>query len=166
MNEAKPIGIDEGGKDPLKIAIVTLLNQYPALDGRVVSFQGLEADYGISIEPESGALVYTETEYITGNVRQDCQFPFFVVYRSGATSEFEKMNITEFLDTLGSWLGKEPITVDGKAYQLTSYPEVSGGRKIKRIVRFNSYALDPNENRTRDWVLPVTVEYTHEYQKW
>ena len=166
MNEAKPIGIDAGGKEPLKLAVITLLNQYPALDGRVVAFQGLDKDSGISIEPESGTLVYTETEDILGNVRQDCQFPFFVVYRSGASSEFEKMNITEFLDALGSWLAKETISVNGTEYQLTSYPEVSGGREIKRIVRFNSYALDPNENLTRDWVLPVTVEYTHEYQKW
>lgn len=165
MNETKPIGVDEGGSEPLKLAIVTLLNQYPDLNGRVVSFQGLGEDSGISIEPESGTLVYTETEDILGNVRQECQYPFFVVYRSGASSEYQKMTINEFLDSLGSWLGKETISVDGAEYQLTAYPEISGGRKIKRIVRFNSYALEPNENRTQDWVLPVTVEYTHEYQK-
>ena len=166
MNKVKPIGVDEGGKEPLKIAIVSLLNQYPALDGRVISFQGLEEDSGISIEPESGTLVYAETEDILGNVRQDCQYPFFVVYRSAASSEYLKMNINDFLDQLGSWLGKETISVGGTEYQLAAYPEISGGRKISRIVRFNSYALEPNENRTQDWVLPVTVEYTHEYQKW
>ena len=166
MSETKPIGIDEGGKEPLKAAIVTLLNQYPGLDGRVVTFQGLEEDSGISIEPESGTLVYTETEDILGNVRQACQYPFFVVYRSAASSGHQKMAINEFLDKLGSWLGRETISVGGTEYQLSAYPEIASGRKINRILRFNSYALDPNENRTRDWVLPVTVEYTHEYQKW
>ena len=166
MTEIKPIGVDEGGTESLKPAILFLVNRYPALDGRVISFQGLEEDNGISVEPESGTLVYTEREDILGNVLQQCQFPFFVIYRSGASSEFQKMNINGFLDTLGAWLCREPVTIDGEIYRLERYPDISGGRKIKRIIRFNSYALEPNENRTQDWVLPVTVEYTHEYQKW
>lgn len=166
MNNAKPIGVDEGGKEPLKLAVVSLLNQYPGLDGRNVTFQGLGEDSGISIEPESGTLVYAENEDILGNVRQVCQYPFFVIYRSGASSEYQKMSINEFLDTLGSWLCRETVSIDGVDHQLSAYPEISGGRKINKIVRFNSYALEPNENRTQDWVLPVTVEYTHEFQKW
>lgn len=166
MNNAKPIGVDEGGKEPLKLAVVSLLNQYPGLAGRTVAFQGLGEDSGISIEPESGTLVYAENEDILGNVRQVCQYPFFVIYRSGASSEYQKMSINEFLDTLGSWLCRETVSIDGVDHQLSAYPEISGGRKINKIVRFNSYALEPNENRTQDWVLPVTVEYTHEFQKW
>lgn len=166
MEERKPIGMDAEGAEPLKIAVMTLVNQFPGLDGKEITWQGLSEDGGIAVEPESGALVYTEETDIMGTVRQRCQFPFFVVYRSGAASEYQKMNVTRFLDELGAWLSREPVTLDGVAYRLLKYPEVEGGRKIEKIVRFNSYALERNENRTQDWVLPVTVNYTHEFEKW
>lgn len=165
-NKPKPISIDGSGFEVLKDAVLTLLNQYPWLDGQTISFMGLDENGGISVEPESGALVYSQTTDITGGVKQICQFPFFVVYRSGATNEYQKAKISEFLDALGTWLAKEPVTVDGVLETLTEYPSMSGNRKIVNIVRFNSYALSPNANNTQDWVLPVTVNYTHEFESW
>lgn len=166
MSEAKPIKTDGGGIEALKPAILTLINEYPALNGRVIVFQGLEEDSGISIEPESGALVYSERKDIVGNVRQECQFPFFVVYRSGASSEYQKLKINEFLDTLGAWLCREEVTIGGEAVRLPGYPHIAGGREISSVTRFNSYSLEPNENNTQDWVLPVTVNYTHKFTAW
>lgn len=166
MSEVKPISIDGGGFDILKNAMLALLNDYPGLDGRSVSYMGLGTDQGISMEPESGALVYTQTKDIIGNVAQICQFPFFVVYRSGASSEYQKMYISEFLDKLGAWLCCEPVSVDGEQIRLEKYPELTGDRKITSVVRFNSYAIAPNQNNTQDWVLPITVNYTHEFESW
>lgn len=166
MNENKPISVDGSGFDVVKSAVVTLLNQYPGLDGQIISYMGLDENGGISVEPESGALVYTETRDITGNVKQICQFPFFVVYRSGASNEYQKFKISDFLDTLGTWLAKEPVTVGETTETLKEYPDIYGNRKITSIVRFNSYALTPNPNNTQDWVLPVTVNYTHEFEAW
>ena len=166
MSEIKPISIDGGGFDVLKDAMLALLNEYPGLDGRTISYMGLGEDQGISMEPESGALVYTQTTDIIGNVAQTCQFPFFVVYRSGASSEYQKKNISEFLDNLGAWLCCEPVSIDGEEIRLEEYPGLTGDRKITRIVRFNSYAIAPNQNNTQDWILPVTVNYTHEFESW
>lgn len=163
MSEKNAIKSDVSGFDVLKQAVLALLNQYPGLDGRSITFSGLTEESGISMELESGALVYTERKFIDGTVRQDCQFPFFVVYRSGATSEFLKWNVNTFLDNLGSWLCKEKVSLDGSIHQLVEYPLLTGGRKIIDVTRFNSYSLDPNENGTQDWVLPVTVNYTHEF---
>ena len=118
------------------------------------------------MEPESGALVYSETKDIIGNVKQVCQFPFFVVYRIAATNEYQKFEVSTFLDTLGAWLAKEPVNTDGSIENLTEYPVMQGNRKITNIVRFNSYALEPNNNNTQDWLLPVTVNYTHEFESW
>ena len=39
-------------------------------------------------------------------------------------------------------------------------------RKITRITRSNSYGLEPNEDGVQDWLMPVTVEYTHEFDMW
>lgn len=163
MTEQKPISLDGIGFDVLREAVLELLNQYPGLDGRYIVYASLDKDGGISMEPENGALVYSERTDIIGGVVQECQFPFFVVYRIAATNENQKLNISEFLDTLGAWLCKEPVTIDRTAYQLNNYPELTGGRKITSVTRFNSYALDPNENGTQDWVLPVTVKYNHEF---
>lgn len=166
MNEVKPISQDGVGDEILKSAVLTLLNEYPALNGRKITFSGLEEDGGISMEPESGALVYTERKFIDGSVKHECQFPFYVVYRTGATTEYLKMNVNEFLDTLGAWICKEPITIDDTSYHLTEYPKLTGGRKITTVTRFNSYALEPNQNNTQDWVIPITVNYTHEFTLW
>lgn len=166
MSDEKPLSLDGVGFDILKTAVLTMLNEYPGLNGREITFSGLTMDDGISMEPESGALIYSETKNIIGEVTRQCQFPFFVVYRSGATNEFLKMNINDFLDTLGAWLSREPVAIDGVEYRLSAYPELTGGRKITNVTRFNSYALEPNENKTQDWVLPVTVNYTHEFETW
>lgn len=163
MTERKAIKSDSSGFEVLKYAVLSMLNEFPGLDGREITFSGLSVDDGLSMEPESGALVYTERKFIDGSVRQECQFPFFVVYRSGADSSFLKMNVITFLDTLGAWVCKEEVVIDGTTYQLNEYPPLLGGRKITEVTRFNSYALQPNENRTQDWVLPITVNYTHEF---
>lgn len=166
MEKPKPIGIEGEGYEILKTAVLGLLNQFPGLDGLVISFAGLTEDGGISMELESGALIYSETEDIIGNVKQECQFPFFVVYRTGATSEYLKMSVAEFLDTLGAWICREPVTINGTEHRLTEYPKLTGERKIKSVTRFNSYALEKNENNTQDWVIPITVNYTHQFTRW
>lgn len=166
MEEQKPINLDGEGFDILKDAVLELLNEFPGLDGREISFSSLTVDGGISLEPESGALVYTERKDILGGTTQECQFPCFVVYRSAATSEFQKLKVSTFLETLGAWVCKEPIILDGSAYQLTEYPKLNGNRKITGVTRFNTYALEENQNRTQDWVIPITVNYTHEFNMW
>lgn len=166
MSDNQSIKLDSGGLEALKPAVIALLNEYPALGDREITFQGLTENGGISIEPESGTLVYSEMPDIIGNVYQECQFPFLVVYRSNASSEYLKLNIHEFLDNLGAWLSMEPVNIDGTYYQLTAYPELPGNRKIKNIVRYNSYVMEENENQTQDWVIPITVNYTHKFTKW
>lgn len=166
MADLKPLGLDGTGYDILKDAVLTLLNQFPGLDGREITFSGLTEDGGISMEPDSGALIYAEKKDIIGGVHRECQFPFFVVYRSGASNPFLKMGTVEFLDTLGAWVCREPVTIDGAEHQLTEYPTLTGDRSITNVTRFNSYALEPNQNKTQDWIIPITVHYKHEFTMW
>lgn len=163
--QAKPISVDGEGFDILKNAIVELLNRYPGLNGMVIARSDLPEDGGISMEPDSGALVFAEQTDILGNVRQQCQYPFFVVYRVGATSEYYKARANDLIDKIGAWICCEPVTIGGTAYQLDGYPTLTGNRKITGATRFNSYALEPNENKTQDWLIPITVNYTHEFTR-
>lgn len=163
MAEIKPIGADPTGYEYLKRAVKALLNSYPGLDDQTIYFEELGEDAGIAFSADSGALVMSERRSITDHVTQTCQFPFLVVYRTTSTREFEKLNVSAFLDSLGKWICKEPVTIGGEPHRLTEYPAISDGRKITRVTRNNSYGTVPNANSSQDWVLPVSVQYTYEF---
>lgn len=165
-DEIKPIGVDVTGNQILTTAIKELLAACPALEGEAIPFEELGEDGGLAFSADSGALIISERRSITDHVYQSCQFPFFVICRTSATREHEKLRVQEFLDLLGKWLCKEPVIIDGKAERLTAYPKLTDGRQITRITRSNSYGLEPNENNTQDWLLPVTVQYTNEFDMW
>ena len=162
-NEQKPIGVDASGYEVLTKAVSELLNQYPGLNGRIVQFEELEESSGIAFSANNGPLIMKETEDILGHVTQVCQYPFFVVYRTASTRSEQKVRIQTFFDSLGKWICGEPAEVNGEEIRIDAYPELSGGREIKRITRTNSYGIDPTEKGVQDWLLPVNVEYTNEF---
>lgn len=165
--EVKPIGSDTEGFASLNRAMLSLLSSYPGLKEREVVFETLKDGVsGLAIGTNSGALIITKRESITGHVWQNCQFPFFVIYRTGADREAEKLRVADFLNTFGLWLTRQPVVLNGTVYQLSAYPELTGGRKIKDVTIFNSYGVEPTEDGYQDWYLPVTVNYTNEYDPW
>ena len=161
--ETKPIGTDAGGYELLTKAVKVLLNEFPGLNGQKILFEEIEEESGLAFSADAGALVMSERRSITDHITQECQFPFLVIYRTSSTREFQKLNVSAFLDTLGKWICKEPVEIDGVTYKLTSYPTISDGRKITRITRNNSYGTAPNENKSQDWILPVSVQYIYEF---
>lgn len=164
-DQPQSIGKDFTGYDVLTEAMKNLLNQYPGLDGEYISFEDLSEDSGIAFSNNNGALVYNETVSVTAHVRQLCRYPFYIVYRVASNSERVKMNAQTFLDSIGKWLCKEPVTIDGTAHKLTAYPKLSEGRIIKKMTRDNTYGLEPNKDGVQDWILPVTVEYENEFDR-
>ena len=163
MEGIKVIAADPTGYEILTKAVKALLNQFPGLDGKTVYFEELGEESGLAFSADAGALVISERRSITDRVTQSCQYPFILVYRTTATREFQKLNVSSFLDSVGKWICKEPVEVNGKKEKLVSYPSLSDGRRIMRVVRNNVYATVPNENKSQDWVLPVTVQYTYEF---
>lgn len=166
MNELKPIGADVSGFEILTNAVLDLLSRFPGLNGREIFFEELGDDSGIAFSADNGALIMTERRSITDHVTQTCQYPFFVVYRTASTQEYQKLQVQAFFDALGKWICREPAVIDGEVVRLGSFPALSEGRRITRITRGNSYGLDPNENGVQDWLMPVTVEYTNEFNMW
>ena len=163
-DEITPIGIDGVGYEVLTKAVSELLNAYPGLsDEQTISFEGLDDTSGIAFSANNGALIMRETVDIIDHVTQECSYPFFVVYRSASTRPDVKVRIQTFLDSLGKWLCKEPAQVDGETVTLDAYPELANGRQITRVTRANSYGIDPNAKGVQDWLLPVTVTYTNEF---
>ena len=159
----EPIGIDATGYEVLTKAMSQLLNEYPGLNGRVVTFEGLDETSGIAFSADNGALIMSETVDIIDHVTQTCSYPLYIVYRSASTRPDQKVRIQTFLDSFGKWLCKEPAEIDGEIVVLDDYPDLSRDRKITRITRSNSYAVEPDAKGVQDWLLPVTVNYTNEF---
>ena len=166
MEDIKPIGVDSSGFDLLTKAVKDLLNQFPGLSGQRIYFEELGEESGIAFSADAGALVMSERRSITDYIRQECQFPFLVIYRTSASREFQKLNVANFLDSLGKWLCKEPVEIGEEVHRLFAYPELSSGRKIVKVTRNNVYGTTPNENGSQDWILPVSIQYTNECEMW
>ena len=166
MAEPQPIGKDVTGFDILTRAVRDLLNEFPGLEGRKIYFEELGESDGIAFSADAGALVMAERRSITNHITQTCQYPFLVVYRITATREFQKLHAAAFLDALGKWICKEPVESSGEQVRLEKYPVLSEGRKIIRISRDNAYGSVPNENKSQDWILPVSIQYTNEFDMW
>lgn len=166
MEELKPIGADVDGFEILTNAVLELLSQFPGLNGREILFEELGKESGIAFSANNGAMVMSERRSITDHVRQNCQYPFFIVYRTASTQEFQKLQVQAFFDAIGKWLCREPAVVNGETVRLKSYPALSDDRKITRITRSNSYGLEPSSDGVQDWLMPVTVEYTNEFDMW
>ena len=160
---ADPIGIDHEGYEVMTKAVSELLNSFPGLDGRIVRFEELDNNSGIAFSADNGALVMSERRDITDHIKQTCAFPFFLVYRSASTRAAQKVAIQTFFDSIGKWICNEPAEVNGQEIRLESYPELASGRKITKVTRNNSYGIEPDAKGVQDWLLPVTVEYTNEF---
>ena len=154
MAEAlKPIGLDGEGYDLLTEAIRSLLNEFPGLyPGETIKFEELGKTSGIAFSANNGALIMNEKTSVTGKVYQKCQYPFFVIYKTNADVEYQKINVQEFLNTLGRWLSKEAVNIGKIQYKLSEYPELTDNRVILKITRRNSYGLETNEDGVQEWL--------------
>lgn len=166
MEDVKPIGADVTGFEILTNAVLSLLNQFPGLNGREILFEELGESSGLAFSADNGALIITERRSIIDHVRQECQYPFYIVYRTASIEEYQMLNVQAFFDALGKWICREPVEVNGEMVRLMQYPALSEERKITRITRSNSYGLEANEDGVQDWLMPVTVEYTNEFDMW
>jgi len=165
--ENVPIKADSDGTEVLAVAMQELLNQYPGFAvGESITYEELEETSGIAFFADAGAVVMQEKVSITDHVRQKCQYPINIIYRTISTKERQKLRAQTLLDGIGKWICQEPVTIDGTTYQLKELPKLAGGRKIQSISRYNSYGAVPDSSGTQDWVLPVKIEYTNEFDRW
>lgn len=163
----KPVRYDVDGYDIVTNAIKDLLNQFPGLpEEDIIEFSTLSEESGIAFYPISGAVIATEKTSVTGKVEQICNYPFFVVFRSSGGSAKSKIGIKDFLDNLGKWLEKQPVTIAGETYILKKYPLLTEGRKITEIARQTpGYPEEPQENGVQDWVISLALKYRNIFYK-
>ena len=160
--------IDIDGTEAVSKVILTLLNTFPGLSqSQSIQFATLDETSGIGFFPTAGAAYLRDTESITGHVKQECLYPFNVVYRAASKSEKQRMRIKEFLDLLGKWLEQQPITLGTETYTLDSYPELaSGNRIITSINRATpAYLNAVYPDNIEDWAISIRLTYKNEFNR-
>ena len=165
--KSKPVKYDVDGYDIITNALKDLLNSFPGLHkGETIKFSTLEEDSGIDFHQISGPIIVTEKTSVIGKVNQLCNYPFYVVYRTSADSQNSKIDIKEFLDNLGKWLEKQPITIGGEVKKLKNYPVLTDGREITEIARQTPAYLDStSEGNVQDWVISLALKYRNIFYK-
>jgi len=163
--ETKVIGLDHSGCGVITEAVKEILNSFPGLT-ETIRFEELGETSGVAFTNDAGALVLTERRSITDHVVQTCQYPFLIVCRTAGTREAQKAATARFLDQIGKWICREPVETGGTKSVLSTYPKLIDGRKITKVTRSNIYGTAPNDNNSQDWLLPVVVDYTNEFELW
>lgn len=167
MANEKVVKYDIDGYEAVTSALRELLNQYPGLStSDEIAFSTLGEDSGKAMFPISGSVIETEKRSVTGKVTEVCLYPFYVIYRASGLNESRKAKVKEWLDTLGKWLEKKKVLIDGKEYQLEELPPLTEGRMFLSISRQTPAYLDTvNENKSENWAIYISARYQYEYQK-
>lgn len=169
MENEKIVKYDVDGYDTLTNAVMSLINQYPALkENEIIEFSILDTDSGMAMYPSPEAVINTEKTFITGRVLQECFYSMHIVYRTAAVSEKSRIRVKEWLDNMGRWLSKEPVVIDGETYKLNEYPPLADGRKIvsfDRNLQTQSHIDNTLENKGDDWVIKIVARYENEFYK-
>ncbi len=161
----KTIVYDFESQEIVTDALLALINSYPAMpDGEEVAFATLEGSSGIAMFPTSGAVIKSEKRAVTGDVEQECLYPAYIVYRAMGLSEGRRNDVKEWLDSLGRWLEKQAVDVDGTEHKISEYPDLGDGRRFERIYRASpGYLLAVNADGTEDWAIMITAQYRNEF---
>lgn len=165
MSDNKQVKYDVDGYDAVTSALRELLNQYPGLSPKEeISFATLGENSGKSMFPVSGAVIESQKKTITGKVTEVCLYPFYIIYRSGGLNENRRAKVKEWLDTLGKWLERKSVTIDGNEYLLKELPPLTDGRKFISIERQTPAHIDTvNENKSENWAIHILARYQYDY---
>lgn len=147
--------------------IQSLVNEYPSLqDDESFKFAMAPAENSLAVFPSVGATIQSERESITGHVTQMCIYPFNVVYKASGLREKNKIAVKEWLDDLGRWLGKQPITIGDRTYAIKDWPYIGESREIRNIqIQSPAAIASQNDDMTEDWILSMQLIYRNEFDR-
>lgn len=162
---SEQIRYDVSGNSVMTKILDELICSFPGWATEEPTFSSVGKEKGVGWYPVSDAIITSEKRTITGCVHQECQYPFYVLYRFSGGPENTRIAIKEKLDMLGEWLEKQEISIGAEKYRLDTYPSFAG-REIKSIRRTTpSYNANMYENGVSDWVVYITVTYQNDYKE-
>lgn len=146
------------GRDSVLLTneLLAFLNRYPDFQfGESIVFGDASHAEGLAMYPVSGALVISETEDIMGNHESNRQYPFYLVYKSGAGSASRAISIKGLLDSIGEWCEKQDYS---------AFNEL--GIEVTEISRQTVAAMESTEeNGTENWTIFISLYYTKRWSE-
>lgn len=166
MSAEKQVKFDAEGTEALTSALIDLLNTYPGLKpGERFQFATLGDSRGRAFFPAVGAVIDREDKDILGFTHQVCVYGFALVTRASGLNEARRVTSKEWLDKLGRWLNRQPISIGNKGYTLNEYPPLTGGRILRSIqLKVPTHLDGINENGAEDWACQVEARYTNDFK--
>ena len=167
MDKEKQYPLDVEGADYVTDALMNTLNSYPGLlSNEKFLFSSTNLSDGLNVAATSGAVIVEEHESVTGHVWQMCAYPFMVIMRASGLNSDRKIEAKEWMDKLAEWLTRKAVTIDGSTYQMKKWPELSGDREIRRIVRNTpAYLAEVPPDKVESWVMDLTIQYRQEFDR-
>lgn len=81
-------------------------------------------------------------------------------YRYTPTDDEDKIDAADTLDRAGQWMEGRKVTIDGKEYELSEYPELTDGREIVSIERQSNAFLNAlMQDGSADYQINLRVQY-------
>ena len=164
--EYKP---DPDGQESISKAIMATANSYPGLDrliGERFVFCETEPEEGLSLMAASGSFIYEHHESVTGHIWEQCLYPLVVIYRASGLNEKRKMEVKEWIDTFARWLTRQPVTIQGKRYQLEAWPKMTDGRVIRDVSRTSTtYLSTIDDGKSEVWITNLQIQYRNEFDR-
>lgn len=137
-------------------AIFLLVKECPAIPSQITVKYGDITNNCIAIFAVPGATV--KKRYINGTFIG--QFPFILRYRSKPTTNEDRIQREETLNTISKWLSGEPIKVGDSEYVLSEYPQITDDRKIQEIEQSQTaFIVDKADDGTVDHQVQLRLEY-------
>ena len=167
MDKEKQYPLDVEGADYVTDALMNTLNSSPGLlSNEKFLFSSTNLSDGLNVAATSGAVIVEEHESVTGHVWQMCAYPFMVIMRASGLNSDRKIEAKEWMDKLAEWLTRKAVTIDGSTYQMKKWPELSGDREIRRIVRNTpAYLAEVTPDKVESWVMDLTIQYRQEFDR-
>ncbi|MFQ6962937.1 MAG: hypothetical protein ACLRR6_02065 [Oscillospiraceae bacterium] len=159
--------IDIDGSEAVSKILLDLLNQFPGLTtgNKSILFSTLSGRFGDRIlsdfrcgfAEQHGGRYWTRHAGLPISVQ--CGLP------RRPEIEAQRIRIKEFLDALGKWLERQPVTLNGKRHQLSAYPALlAGNRVIKKISRTSpAYLNSAYQDGVEDWLIGLRLDYNNEF---
>lgn len=157
QDEKQVLDIEE--QKAITRAVALMLQKCPAVTNRKITtrIEDLMTTPGvIGIFPLNGS-VYLK-KYISGAFVGQCSF--MLKYRHTPTDDEDKIDAADTLDRAGQWMEGRKVTIDGKEYELSEYPELTDGREIVSIERQSNAFLNAlMQDGSADYQINLRVQY-------
>lgn len=111
----------------------------------------------IGMFSQQGSGRYTK-RYVSGTY--EAQYPFFLRYRVMPTTDENRLNSEELLDSIAQWMSGNQVIVDGKVYQISEFPTLSDKRKIEKIEASNVFMISKEQDGTVDYQVQMNLKYS------